>query len=385
VAKKWMYIISGMSIVVLAAFSLHWFYLAKPEAFPANEKLLSEINRVFPEAVASTIQDTVFIDHKHVFVPFITEKNEYGYSFWTWNKHKWKVTKIETAGSAVLWKIDNDPKNYHLVWNLHPEDQISYLKFYIVRDRGFHGSGDVNTYIPRFQMDKKVMLEGKTYGVQKVQKEWLSVINHVQKVENSASQQSIFSSIFTVGTFYFGYIAFNEADEESLVMNSVNGRGFGNGDETEFVQHFDEFSLEVSLADPKVYIEKTQTFMEHRLMEIERVMPWIDQNDYGAVYKLHNGPMSKLETFITYLKQAEVPDHFSAAHQKLLSSCENLYKLIENQGYEDVNDEYLGKYKQHYQALKQAFEEWKAVTGIAWNSPNGKETFREERKVFAVI
>ncbi|OLS40018.1 hypothetical protein [Bacillus sp. MRMR6] len=89
----------------------------------------------------------------------------------------------------------------------------------------------------------------------------MSVINHVQKVENSVSQQSIFSSIFTEGTFYFGYIAFKEADEESLVMNSVNGRGFGNGAETEFVQHFDEFSLEVSLADPLVYIEKTQTYM----------------------------------------------------------------------------------------------------------------------------
>ncbi|MEW9052689.1 MAG: hypothetical protein AB2392_16120 [Neobacillus sp.] len=360
--KKWVYVFSGFSVVVVAAFFLHWYYFAEPESFPVNEELVSEINRVYPEAVASAIQDTVFIDNKHVFVPFLTEKNEYGISFWAWKGHEWKVLQLDTAGNSVLWKIDeNDSSSYHFVWNIHPDDQISYLKFYFVRDRGFGGYKNIYTYSPKVQLDKKVSLEEKSYGVLKVPKDWLSVMKPLLKME-TGNVRTIFSSIFTRESMYFGYTAYNAADEESSVMKSVNGRGYGyKGIETEFVRHLDESQLEVSLQDPKVYIEKTRTYMEHRLLDIERVIQWIDQKDYGAVEKLNSGPMSNLEMTITYMKQAKVPDSFSTAHQKLLSTCEDLYNLIETHGNQEITDDYMEKYKQYYLAMKQAFEEWKLV------------------------
>jgi hypothetical protein len=77
--KKKAWTIASLAVLgLLSLFMIYWFYFAKPVSFPTNEQLVKEINRIFPEASASVIQDTIPVDERHVVVPFISNEDEFG-------------------------------------------------------------------------------------------------------------------------------------------------------------------------------------------------------------------------------------------------------------------------------------------------------------------
>jgi len=244
VKRKRIITVGGLGLVLAAAFLLYWFYFSTPEAFPVKEELVNQINLVFPDASPKTIQDTVFLDDQHVFVPFITKSNEYGVSYWAWERHKWQAINIDTVGEPRLWRVDkNDPASYYFVWNIHPSDSISKMKFYFVRDRAFHVQGGVSSYTPKIQMEKEEITQGKSYGIMKLPNEWITTMTSIQKAE-SASQPDLFSSIFPRGNMYFAFTPFHESGEEASMMNSVNGNGYQNGDITvDFIIYMNQLEV----------------------------------------------------------------------------------------------------------------------------------------------
>ncbi|HHW36272.1 MAG TPA: hypothetical protein GXX18_03120 [Bacillales bacterium] len=245
--KKWLWIFVSLGIfVVLISVSIHWFYYSNPATFPTNEQLVEEINSVFPEAAASVIQDTIPVDGHHVLVPFISNNDDYSLSYWVWQKHKWRVTSIDTKGRPMVWKIDrNDPSSYQFVWNIHPDDQLSSIHFYLIRDRGYRITEGVEHYVPRVQMMKKVSLKEKSYGLMRLPDEWVTFMNSFLKVESAKQPDLFFNNFFPEQYMFFGWIPYNQADKETFPERSVNGNGYSNGKiELEHVMILDKGDLE---------------------------------------------------------------------------------------------------------------------------------------------
>src|SRR5690606_3806433 len=111
--------------IVVVGSIIYFFNNSKPSSFPSDDELLNKINETYSRAHATVIQDSIFLDDQHVYVPFINSEGSYGSSFWIWKKGKWRVAGIDTIGEPTVWKInESDPKTYHIVWNIPPENNI---------------------------------------------------------------------------------------------------------------------------------------------------------------------------------------------------------------------------------------------------------------------
>jgi hypothetical protein len=231
--------------IVASSILVYWYYFSKPTAFPKSDQLVEKIQRVFPEASPNVIQDTVTIDERHRFVPFISKEGKYGVSYWQWEQHKWKVVSISTTGDIHVWKIDNnDPSTFYFLWNFHPDDQVNQLKLYMIRDRGYHGANRELWYEPRIQMEKLVE-QKKSYGVLKMPAEWASSMNDLLQV-GSTEPTGLFNKGITPNAgMYFGYIPYNKSGQEARTMNSVNGSSFQMGNfDHEYVRQLSEPEIE---------------------------------------------------------------------------------------------------------------------------------------------
>lgn len=214
---------SASFFIILLSIIVYWFYFSKPTSFPTNEQLVDEMNSIFPKAAASIIQDTIHIDEGHVLVPFISKGGDYGLSYWAWKNHKWKVVSIDTKGKPMLWKLNiNDPSSLYFVWNIHPKDQLSSIHFYLIRDRGFRIAEGIEHYNPRVQMEKRVSVQEKSYGLMQLPDDWVTFMNAYIKVESA--KQSPERDI------YFGWIPYDQTNKESFPESSVNGAGYSNGE-----------------------------------------------------------------------------------------------------------------------------------------------------------
>lgn len=228
--KRKLWTLSGLGVLgLLSSFTMYWFYFAKPAPFPTNEQLVKEINRVFPEVSASVIQDTIPVEERHVVVPFISKKDNYGLSYWVWKKHKWTVLTIDTKGEPKIWKINRkDPSSFHIVWNIHPEDQLSSITYFLIRDRGYQITEGIDNYVPRVQMEKKASLQEKSYGVMELPDEWTGFMNAVLEVESTQKTNPFFNHFPEVNMF-FGWIPYDQSEKEIFPEGSVNGSGYSNG------------------------------------------------------------------------------------------------------------------------------------------------------------
>jgi hypothetical protein len=217
---------------------------SKPNPFPKNEQLIEGINSFFPEATASVIQDTVHVDERHKVVPFVSKQNNYGVSYWVWKKHKWKVVSIDTKGEPRIWKIDSkDPSTFHLVWNINPDNQINHMSFYLIRDRNYHVTEGVESYIPRVQMKEKAILK-RSYGVSPLPVEWVTLLNAMNELD-SANNPGLFFGDYIVTNMYFGWIPFDSNHKERFPEASVNSNNYGDGsEEIDYVPILDKKELE---------------------------------------------------------------------------------------------------------------------------------------------
>ncbi|MGG4267166.1 hypothetical protein [Peribacillus simplex] len=105
-----------------------------PEPFLSDRQVVERINSTFSEAQPMVIQDQIFLDDTHVFVPFISEDNRYGMSFWVWKGNKWRVASVENSGQPQVW---NGEEKSLIMWNMDPKDGISEIKVFMKKDRGF--------------------------------------------------------------------------------------------------------------------------------------------------------------------------------------------------------------------------------------------------------
>jgi hypothetical protein len=246
--KKKIYLFIGFGVLLILATSLsiYWYYFSKPEMFLSNEQIIKEINHFLPEAPANNIQETVQIDARHYFVPFITKEKEYGMSYWEWKKHKWKMLHVENGGEPRLWKIDpNDPTAFYIVWNMKPSDKVSDIDFYLSHDRDYSIiNGTEHYYSPKIQMKKRISTSRKSYGVMELPNTWRTVINSIVK-SGTEGQANLFNDFNLNQQIYFGWIPYDRWGKEATPEGSLNGYGYTNDDiNLEFIRYINKSELE---------------------------------------------------------------------------------------------------------------------------------------------
>ncbi len=245
--KKKKYIIGLGLLVILLAAMTYWYFFTEPSTLPADEQLVKEINSFHLQADAEVIQDTIFVDERNVLVPFISNKENYGLSFWTWHNKKWMINSVNTKGNPVLWKIDpNDPSSYRFVWNIHPDDQLGFIDFFLIRDRGYQGIDDKQFYDPKVQMRETVSLGDESYGIVKIPHEWTAFMDAFIEVE-MAKQPTIMSSFYSEMYMYFGWIAYDEDREEADPELSFGGSGSSGGIELEHIRMLQKRDIEIPI------------------------------------------------------------------------------------------------------------------------------------------
>jgi hypothetical protein len=227
-----------LGLIVIAA--VYLFYFSQPKALPKNKDMLKKINSALLDTGAIKVQEKMFVDDRHVFVPFITKNNEYGKSFWEWDKYKWEVTGVLSGGQPSIWKIDKEnPSSYQVVWNIHPDDHLNSMKLYLVRERNYHITGDIAIYQPGVQLEEKIDLE-KSYGSMKLPSNWLSFMDSVLKVELDKPYVNTFE---LEQAMYFGWNNGKKYDENEYPKLTQNGSGY-HGDDFLYVRYFEEHDLE---------------------------------------------------------------------------------------------------------------------------------------------
>lgn len=239
-------LLAGLVVILVSLMTFYWMYWSKPTKLPTYELLINEINSIYPEAAVSEIQDTIMIDDHHVLVPYISDQNNYGLSYWVWRKSKWSVGKIGTRGEPIIWKVhQNDPSSYYVVWNFHPKDQLQKTAFYLIRNRGFTGTDDLEYYTPKIQMKSEISLKDQSYGVMKLPKEWVSVMKSSVKASQHSNLDQLMGEIYQQQQMYIGWIPYGGNEEETFPEFSVNSNDYyiGNVD-TESVMIMNKIDLE---------------------------------------------------------------------------------------------------------------------------------------------
>jgi hypothetical protein len=227
---------------------VYLIFFIKPASLPSDQSLMKEISSIFPEASPSSLQDKIYVDQKHVFVPFISEgNNKHGMSYWEWKHYHWRVNSIDLSGEPKLWKINRkDPGTFHIVWNIHPEDQVNFIDFYLIRDRNYQISDGVERYIPKVQLENRVVLEGKSYGVLKMPRDWLSFMKPYIDVESANQVDPLFNDILPAYNMFIGWIPYDRLNQEKFPEQSVNGSSFSNGDsDIDFIRILNRVELEL--------------------------------------------------------------------------------------------------------------------------------------------
>ncbi|MFJ7825889.1 hypothetical protein [Psychrobacillus sp. NPDC096623] len=230
--KKTKLIISMLSGVILLS-ACFWYYKSDPTSFPNDEQLVKEMTNHFSYVSNSEIQDTIFLDDRHVFVPFQAEEKLYGLSLWEWKNRKWNVVLVSTSGDIKVWKINSkDPSTFHTVWNYPPQKKVKYMKLYLINKRGFQISGAEEQYEPGVQLEQKITLSENPYGTMKLSKDWITVINSL-------------TGSLTLPQYYFRWNAYDSLDKITYPEVNDNGSSsWGGATQIEFAVFIEESELE---------------------------------------------------------------------------------------------------------------------------------------------
>jgi hypothetical protein len=134
-----------------------------------------------------------------------------------------------------------------LVWNIHPDDQLKQIKFYVIRDRGYSITGGANeTYYPRIQMNLIVSLEEKSYGVLQIPKEWASFITSLKNTQSAKQPNLFFNQFSAERQVFYGWIPYDRNNKETFTRQSVNGNGYSNGGvNTDYLMILNESDVEI--------------------------------------------------------------------------------------------------------------------------------------------
>lgn len=218
-------------VLVIAILSAYWFYLAKPSGLPTEKEIMSMAAKEDTTFRPDNIQEILAIDSTHVLVPFITSKDTYGLIFVVWKHHKWAMDSIVTNGSPRIWTFKkNDPSSQYIVWNMHPDDQLGQIDFYLLKRRSYSGSGGISTYEPGTQMKTTALLDESTYGFKKLPKDWAYYMENFKDTSRN-EPHSMFDNFFSHSSMYIGWLPMNKNGESVFPEQSVNGESYHRGDE----------------------------------------------------------------------------------------------------------------------------------------------------------
>lgn len=223
------FILIGITFLVTS----FWYFTSGPNSFPTDEQLVEEITNSFSILSNSEIQDIVFLDDRHVFVPFKAEDEMYGFSLWKWNNRKWNEVFVSTNGDVRVWKIDSkDPTTFRVVWNYPPQDKVSYMKLYLVHERGAQVSDYEEHYKPAVQLEQTIRLSENLYGSIKLSQEWIPVLQS-------------FNDSPIIPSYYFGWNTYDSSDKSTYPERNEIGNSSGGGDTyIDFPIYFEESVLE---------------------------------------------------------------------------------------------------------------------------------------------
>lgn len=148
------------------------FYSPKPKSFDEKEAA-AFIKRYFPEKEVSEYLDIIFLDDAHVYTPFVTVEGRYGMSFWSWEKNKWEMAGITDGSQPYMWMIDQkSADSYYIMWNIHPDEKLESLRFYIRKDRNYSIRNGTETYTPKILMETSVAFQDHAFHVMKLPESW---------------------------------------------------------------------------------------------------------------------------------------------------------------------------------------------------------------------
>ncbi|MBY0223564.1 hypothetical protein ABZ756_13470 [Mammaliicoccus sciuri] len=248
--KKQSWILTGIVLLGVVIGLAGWFYLSEPVSFPTDAQLMNEIHEMFPEAAVDVIQDIIHADERHTVVPFISERQEYGLSYWIWKNRKWQVAHIDMNGEPRVWKVDQqDPSSYHFVWNISPADQLSTLQLYMIRERGQRISEEVveeETYYPRVQMEWVTSLKDSSYGVMPLPEDGVQILDSFLKTKAKHQPELFFENFSPTQEIHFSWIAKDQSGNEAYPESSVNGDSYSVSNiSVDYMMIFSEEQLEL--------------------------------------------------------------------------------------------------------------------------------------------
>ena len=211
-------------IVLLAsAAAVYLFYYISPGPFPDHDTLLKGINE-YTNVDAFTIQDIIKIDARHAFVPFISENGLHGFSCWVWDTYRWRPARVSSWGRPEVWKLkENDPSTYYVVWNLHPQEELTELKFYLLRDRGGHQSGGSEVYEPRVQLEASLSFAGNTYQVMPFETTWVNYLEQFLKVKSKMQSPNGYTLFPVQSGVCYGWMAVDAAGNSQQLEHTRQG------------------------------------------------------------------------------------------------------------------------------------------------------------------
>ncbi|MGE7122166.1 hypothetical protein ACQKIC_18360 [Peribacillus sp. NPDC046944] len=223
--KKTKTIILVMVIVLIVGVLLIIRAPREPEAFLTDKQVIKRINSFFPESEPKIIQDVLYLDETHVFVPFINESKEYGMSFWVWKDNKWRAASVDNGGEPKAWNGEGDS---FFMWNLDPKDEVSEIKAFMKKDRNFTVSGDEATYEPGLEMMHSITVEDKSYGVEKYPDSWRTLMDQYAEVQKESSFDEFFEDR---QTFKIGNRFYDKDGKEVFPTVPTDGIGYSTGND----------------------------------------------------------------------------------------------------------------------------------------------------------
>ncbi|MFX3632734.1 MAG: hypothetical protein ACE3L7_06630 [Candidatus Pristimantibacillus sp.] len=218
-------------ILVLIGIIAYWNYEVNPKEFPNEEFLITNMNGYHPKDKIVKILDTIELDNRHVFVPYLSTNEHYGVSYWIKEKFGWKMAKMDTRGEPHIWKLKaKDPSTYYIVWNIDPKDQVSYLDYYLISERNASLSMEKSLYTPRIQKQMTISMKESPYGILRMPEEW----------------SNIYRNVISNNNLYMGWIPYDKQDKVVFPKLSVNGSGYLRSNiELDFMRILNEMDLEM--------------------------------------------------------------------------------------------------------------------------------------------
>ncbi|MGE7766284.1 hypothetical protein [Peribacillus sp. NPDC096540] len=239
--KKSKMIVLITAVILIGGLLLFVRFPKEPKPFLSDKQIIKRINSFFSDAQPKVIQKKIFLDDTHVFVPFISEDNGYGMSFWVWKDNKWRAASVNNGGQPQVWI--GEEKSL-IMWNMDPRDDVSEIKVFIRKDRGFMVSAGIATYQPGIEMMHSITLQGKPYGVEKYPDNWRILMNHYEKLQAEDGQNEFFQfndSLQLANDFY------DKDGNEVFPEHSSNSNSYTTGNnyvDFPFLIHVEEVELE---------------------------------------------------------------------------------------------------------------------------------------------